>query len=114
LTGDDVEGLLGDGWGCVLEISAFAAAAAAAAAAASSRFRLNNPGESSVAAAAGCVASEEKNFEGAAGAETEETEADFDSAEEADAKGAAAPALGFVKKLRMSMVRNKGRNQGWV
>ncbi len=79
-------------------------AAAAAAAAASSRFRLNNPGESS----AGGLTSDAKNLEGAAGAGAEDIGVELDAGEEADAVGAAAAGLGFVKKPRMSIERYGG------
>jgi hypothetical protein len=83
-------------------VLAVAAAAAAAAAAASSRFRLNNPGESSEPEVAGGVASEGKNLDGAAGVAGAAGEEEV--APVPDATGEAATVLGFTKKLRMSMV----------
>ncbi len=90
------------------DFTATLAAAAAAAAAASSRFRLNNPGESSAAAATGDLVSDEKNLEGAVGADAEEG-VDFDAGEGAVAEGAAAAGLGFVKKPRISIANLGGR-----
>ncbi len=80
-------------------------AAAAAAAAASSRFRLNNPGESSETEVAGGVASEGKNLDGAAGVAG--AAGDEDVAPGPDATGEAAAVLGFTKKLRISMAETK-------